>query len=225
MPAGAWALAGIVLWFVSLGSLAAISPAESIAAAVAGVLAALVAGLSRRALAWIGERAGRRRTLPSAVWRTLPGLPITVVTDTGRILARAARGGLTGETRVLDLAAAENGSAAGAGSASEAGSVAEAGRAAGSGGVAESSSDAARRAVTALLLMLLAQEFRQPSYLVVPFVVVPLSVAGTFVGVDRVTSPAIGTLRRVHSGHVGDYVAWLISGVAALGAAFGLAAR
>jgi multisubunit Na+/H+ antiporter MnhF subunit len=36
-------------------------------------------------------------------------------------------------------------------------------------------------AVTVLLLMLLAQTFGQPSYLVVPFVVVPLSVAGTFV--------------------------------------------
>jgi multisubunit Na+/H+ antiporter MnhF subunit len=49
--------------------------------------------------------------------------------------------------------------------------------------------DAARRmvglqlggAVTILLLMLLAHTFGQPSYLVVPFVAVPLSVAGTFV--------------------------------------------
>jgi multicomponent Na+:H+ antiporter subunit D len=32
-------------------------------------------------------------------------------------------------------------------------------------------------------------------------------------------------LRRIHSGHVGDYVAWLMTGVTAMGALFGLPLR
>ena len=38
----------------------------------------------------------------------------------------------------------------------------------------------------------------------------------------RPARPVIGTLRRVHSGHVGDYVAWLLLGVAGLAALIGL---
>jgi multicomponent Na+:H+ antiporter subunit D len=34
----------------------------------------------------------------------------------------------------------------------------------------------------------------------------------------RRLSPLLAGLRAVHSGHVGDYVAWLFFGVAALGA-------
>jgi multicomponent Na+:H+ antiporter subunit D len=43
--------------------------------------------------------------------------------------------------------------------------------------------------------------------------------------VVRTAGPLIGAVRQVHSGHVGDYVAWLVGGVAALGALFGLATR
>jgi len=39
----------------------------------------------------------------------------------------------------------------------------------------------------------------------------------------RLGHAAIGSLHGVHSGHVGDYVAWLVAGVAALGGAFALA--
>ena len=38
----------------------------------------------------------------------------------------------------------------------------------------------------------------------------------------RATGPALDALSRLHSGHVGDYVAWLFLGVAALGALVGL---
>ena len=43
--------------------------------------------------------------------------------------------------------------------------------------------------------------------------------------VVRAARPVTGAVRRAHSGHVGDYVAWLLGGVAALGALFGLAIR
>jgi hypothetical protein len=33
----------------------------------------------------------------------------------------------------------------------------------------------------------------------------------------------IAPVRTLHSGHPGDYVAWLVTGVAALGAAFAIA--
>src|SRR5204863_14750 len=36
---------------------------------------------------------------------------------------------------------------------------------------------------------------------------------------------ALDGLRRLHSGHVGDYVAWLTAGLAALGAVFALSLR
>ncbi|ADP84504.1 complex I subunit 5 family protein [Pseudofrankia inefficax] len=44
-------------------------------------------------------------------------------------------------------------------------------------------------------------------------------------GLDGASRLVVGPLRRAHSGHVGDYVAWLISGVAALGTLLGLAAH
>jgi multicomponent Na+:H+ antiporter subunit D len=34
---------------------------------------------------------------------------------------------------------------------------------------------------------------------------------------------AVQPLRVVHSGHIGDYVAWLVAGVALLGASFAIA--
>jgi multicomponent Na+:H+ antiporter subunit D len=40
--------------------------------------------------------------------------------------------------------------------------------------------------------------------------------------VSRVARPLISTLRRLHSGHVGDYVAWLFTGIAGLAALLGL---
>ncbi len=40
--------------------------------------------------------------------------------------------------------------------------------------------------------------------------------------VRRPAGPLLDALRRVHSGHVGDYVAWLFLGVAALGALVGM---
>ena len=39
------------------------------------------------------------------------------------------------------------------------------------------------------------------------------------IAVGRVVGPALGVLRALHSGRVGDYVAWLVVGVAGLGAA------
>jgi|GEM_PF-3506384 len=38
----------------------------------------------------------------------------------------------------------------------------------------------------------------------------------------RIAAPVTGAARRVHTGHVGDYVAWLVCGVAVLGALLGL---
>ena len=43
--------------------------------------------------------------------------------------------------------------------------------------------------------------------------------------VARPAGAALEALRSVHSGHVGDYVAWITAGLAALGAAFTLALR
>jgi multicomponent Na+:H+ antiporter subunit D len=40
-----------------------------------------------------------------------------------------------------------------------------------------------------------------------------------------VLAAVAGAVRRAHSGHVGDYVAWLVTGVALLGALLGVAAR
>jgi multicomponent Na+:H+ antiporter subunit D len=37
-------------------------------------------------------------------------------------------------------------------------------------------------------------------------------------GMRRVVEPPVRVLHRLHSGHVGDYVAWLVFGVALLGA-------
>jgi multicomponent Na+:H+ antiporter subunit D len=37
--------------------------------------------------------------------------------------------------------------------------------------------------------------------------------------------PPLAALRRLHSGHVGDYVAWLTFGLAALGGLFALTLR
>jgi multicomponent Na+:H+ antiporter subunit D len=34
---------------------------------------------------------------------------------------------------------------------------------------------------------------------------------------------AVRPLRTVHSGHIGDYVAWLVAGVTLLGASFAIA--
>jgi multicomponent Na+:H+ antiporter subunit D len=42
---------------------------------------------------------------------------------------------------------------------------------------------------------------------------------------ERVGERALAPLRALHSGHIGDYVAWLVSGVALLGGAFALALR
>jgi multicomponent Na+:H+ antiporter subunit D len=41
-------------------------------------------------------------------------------------------------------------------------------------------------------------------------------------GATRALDPALTALRRVHSGHVGDYVAWLFVGVTALTALVGV---
>jgi multicomponent Na+:H+ antiporter subunit D len=38
----------------------------------------------------------------------------------------------------------------------------------------------------------------------------------------RVLAPVLVPLRRVHSGHVGDYVAWLFVGITALAALVGV---
>jgi multicomponent Na+:H+ antiporter subunit D len=43
-------------------------------------------------------------------------------------------------------------------------------------------------------------------------------------GAARPVGPALHGLRRVHSGRLGDYVAWLFLGTAALGALVGLPA-
>ena len=40
--------------------------------------------------------------------------------------------------------------------------------------------------------------------------------------VERAGSRAVARLRTLHSGHVGDYVAWLVAGAAAFGAALTL---
>jgi len=48
-----------------------------------------------------------------------------------------------------------------------------------------------------------------------------LSDRRTHAVVDRIR-PAVLLLRRLHSGHVGDYVAWLVVGVALLAALAGL---
>jgi multicomponent Na+:H+ antiporter subunit D len=50
------------------------------------------------------------------------------------------------------------------------------------------------------------------------------------VGVLRLSSlrtvrPAFAWLRALHSGHVGDYVAWLTTGIAVIGTAFALTLR
>jgi hypothetical protein len=37
--------------------------------------------------------------------------------------------------------------------------------------------------------------------------------------------PAVVNLRQLHSGHVGDYTAWLVFGLTAMGALFVLATR
>jgi multicomponent Na+:H+ antiporter subunit D len=42
-------------------------------------------------------------------------------------------------------------------------------------------------------------------------------------GVGAGTRAAVAPLRAVHSGHIGDYVAWLVAGVALLGGAFAIA--
>jgi multicomponent Na+:H+ antiporter subunit D len=40
---------------------------------------------------------------------------------------------------------------------------------------------------------------------------------------ERLGSRMLASLRALHSGHIGDYVAWLVAGVAALGGAFAIA--
>jgi multicomponent Na+:H+ antiporter subunit D len=44
-------------------------------------------------------------------------------------------------------------------------------------------------------------------------------------GTARVLGAPVEALRAAHSGHVGDYVAWLTVGLAVLGVAFSLALR
>jgi multicomponent Na+:H+ antiporter subunit D len=41
--------------------------------------------------------------------------------------------------------------------------------------------------------------------------------------VSAITRRAIAPLRALHSGHIGDYVAWLVAGVALLGGSFAIA--
>ena len=63
---------------------------------------------------------------------------------------------------------------------------------------------------------------------------VPLAAAALFLpvrrrggdqgAVERVGTRTVGRLRTLHSGHVGDYVAWLVAGAAAFGAALTLIA-
>ena len=49
-------------------------------------------------------------------------------------------------------------------------------------------------------------------------------VRGPAVGLLRSgTRAVVQPLRVVHSGHIGDYVAWLVAGVALLGASFAIA--
>jgi hypothetical protein len=119
--AGAWASAGAALWLASLGSLAAVSIAEGVAAAIAAALAALAAALGGRAVSLpdagrgaVGDRAtplARRAPVPVR-WPLLARLPVTVLTDTGRVFAQATRGSRTGALRVVDLDAAGSGSEA-----------------------------------------------------------------------------------------------------------------
>jgi len=119
--AGAWASAGAALWLASLGSLAAVSIAEGVAAAIAAALAALAAALRGRAVSLpdagrgaVGDRAtplARRAPVPVR-WPPLARLPVTVLTDTGRVFAQATRGSRTGALRVVDLDAAGSGSEA-----------------------------------------------------------------------------------------------------------------
>jgi multicomponent Na+:H+ antiporter subunit D len=42
-------------------------------------------------------------------------------------------------------------------------------------------------------------------------------------GLSDLTRRAVGPLRALHSGHIGDYVAWLVAGVALLGGSFAIA--
>ena len=42
-------------------------------------------------------------------------------------------------------------------------------------------------------------------------------------GAARLGARLLASLRALHSGHIGDYVAWLVAGVAALGGAFAIA--
>ena len=44
-------------------------------------------------------------------------------------------------------------------------------------------------------------------------------------GATRIGAPPLRALRAVHTGHVGDYVAWLVAGVALLGGLLAVAAR
>ena len=42
---------------------------------------------------------------------------------------------------------------------------------------------------------------------------------------SRLAQPPLGVLRKLHSGHIGDYVAWLMLGLAVLAGFIGLPAR
>ena len=45
---------------------------------------------------------------------------------------------------------------------------------------------------------------------------------GTLRRAARTARPVIAAVRQVHSGHIGDYVAWLFTGIAGLAALLGL---
>ena len=57
----------------------------------------------------------------------------------------------------------------------------------------------------------------------VPFVVAALLYRSRLV--DVVLRPLVAPLRAVHSGHVGDYVAWLTFGAAVIGGLFAVTIR
>jgi multicomponent Na+:H+ antiporter subunit D len=42
-------------------------------------------------------------------------------------------------------------------------------------------------------------------------------------GLSGIAERAVAPLRALHSGHIGDYVAWLVLGVALLGGSFAIA--
>lgn len=76
-----------------------------------------------------------------------------------------------------------------------------------------------------MTVIAVAVAWQRNSFLIVALVLALVMLPSTLVFTRLLVRPAVAVLHRAHSGHVGDYVAWMFAGLTVLAVVLGMQLR